>query len=65
MKGIIDYFMESREVDTLTLAEAEEALFHIDLHLDQNRDILEVIKLVNLKSKILRHMTWLEKIDFK
>ncbi|WP_146153643.1 hypothetical protein [Adhaeribacter arboris] len=51
--------MESLEVDQLTLAEADEALFYIDLHLDQDSDIAEVIQLFQVKSKILDHLTQL------
>ncbi len=62
MTGLIDYIVENLEVDQLTLAEADEALFYIDLHLDQDGEIREVIKLFNLKSKILQHVTLLEKV---
>ncbi|RDC58806.1 hypothetical protein [Adhaeribacter pallidiroseus] len=61
MTGLIDYIVESIEVDQLTLGEVDEALFYIDLHLDQDGDISEVIHLFHLKSKLLDHLTQLEK----
>ena len=61
MAGLIDHIMESLQVDSLTRAEAEEALFYIDLHLDQDGNMAEVIQLFELKSKILDHLTELEK----
>jgi len=63
MAGLIDYIMESLAVDQLTLAEAEEALYYIDLHLDQDGDIREVMQLFDLKSKILQRITDLENIS--
>ena len=62
MAGLIDYIIGNLEVDQLTLAEADEAIFYIDLHLDQSDNIPEVIKLFHLKSKILQHLTYLEMI---
>ena len=63
MVRLFDSMIESLQVDQLTLVEADEALFYIDLHLDQDGDIREVIELINLKSKILQHITHLGKIS--
>ncbi len=60
MAGLIDHMMESLEVDQLTWAEADEALYYIDMHLDHDGDLAEVIRLFDLKSKILQHLAQLE-----
>lgn len=60
MAVTIDHILEGFAVNQLTWAEAEEALFYIDLHLDQDGDISEVIHLFEVKSQILDHLTQLE-----
>lgn len=63
MVRLFDSMMESLKVDQLTLTEADEALFYIDLHLDQDGDIRGVMRLFDVKSKILEHISHLEKIS--
>ena len=62
MDGLIDFIIENIAVKKLDRRKAKEALFYIDFLLAKEKDSDKGGRLSNLKTELLKRMTYLETV---